>query len=74
MFHGGVMKDVRKMIDRKKREVEDLIVVLLVKAKESDHHPNFPKADAFRKAAEFLQKGCGELYMATVALFPTEGD
>lgn len=62
------MNDVRKKIDRKKREIEDLIVVVLVQAKENDHHPNFGKCDAYRKASEFLQKACAECYMATVAL------
>jgi hypothetical protein len=62
------MKDLRTKIERKKRGLEELIIELCAKAKANDHHPNFPKCDACRKASEFVQKAANELFMATVAL------
>jgi hypothetical protein len=62
------MQNLRKKIDQKKRELEDLIVLLAANAKMNDHHPNFSKCDAYRKASEFVQKAASELYMAQAAL------
>ena len=62
------MKDLCKKIERKKRELEDLIVLAVAKAQVHEHHPDFPKADKLRKCSEFLQKANHELFMATMCL------
>jgi hypothetical protein len=68
------MKESRDKIERIKRKVEDLIELVLVKATNYEHHPQFPKADKFRGASKHLQKASHALFMAGVCLMPEDKD
>jgi hypothetical protein len=62
------MKEARHLIEKKKREVEDLLLLVLAKAANYAHHPNFDKNDRLHKAAKHCQCAAHELFMASVAL------
>jgi len=61
------MKDARDKIERQKRQVEDLIVLVLVKA-QSQGFPNFSRADKLRGASKHLQHAAHALFLANLCL------
>ena len=61
------MKDARDKIERQKRQVEDLIILVLAKA-QSQGHPNFSRADKLRGASKHLQAAVHALFLAGVCL------
>jgi ribosome maturation protein Sdo1 len=65
---GGKMQKLKEKVDRKRRELEDLILDLAVKAKANDHHPNFHIKEACDNAALGVQKANAELFYAQIAL------
>jgi hypothetical protein len=62
------MKDARDKIERQKRKIEDLIVLVLAKAQNREHHPNFPEADKLRGCSKHLQAATHALFLAGVCL------
>ena len=62
------MKESREKIERVKRRAEDLIELVLVKAKLNEAHPHHNKADKLRGASKHLQKAVHALFMAGVCL------
>ena len=62
------MKATRDKIERQKRKVEDLIVLVLAKAMTFDHHPHHEKADKLRKVSKLLQQASHQLWLATACL------
>mgnify|MGYP001165931101 CR=1 FL=1 len=64
------MKESRDKIERVKRKVEDLIILVLTKAELNKAHPHHNKADKLRGASKHLQKAVHALFMAGVCLMP----
>ena len=62
------MKESREKIERIKRRVEDLIELVLVKAMNYDHHPQFPKAEKLRDVSKLLARASHNLWLATACL------
>ena len=62
------MKDAREKIDRQKRKIEDLILLVVAKANHFDHHPDFPKAEKLRNVSKLLQQASHNLWLATCCL------
>lgn len=62
------MKDARDKIERKKREVEDLLLLILARAANYANHPHLDKNDRLHKAAKHLQGAAHALWVATVCL------
>lgn len=61
------MKDARDKIERQKRRVEDLIVLVLAKA-QVQGHPHFSRADKLRGASKHLQAAVHALFLANLCL------
>ena len=61
------MNDARDKIERQKRKIEDLIVLVLAKAA-CYNHPNFPEADKLRGCSKHLQAATHALFLAGVCL------
>ena len=62
------MEDIKRKIDRKRQELDDLVVELCAKAKLNDHHPNFGIKERCDKAAIWCQAANGKLFYARMAL------
>jgi len=62
------MQKLKEKVERKRRELDDLIVELCAKAHANDHHPNFKVKDACDNAALGVQKANAELFYASIAL------
>jgi len=61
------MKDARDKIERQKRQVEDLIVLVLVKS-QALGHPHYIEADKLRGASKHLQHAAHALFLANLCL------
>lgn len=62
------MKDIRRKIEEKQRELDELIVEILVKSKLNDHHPNFPIKEKLDKAAVWVASANNKLFYAIMSL------
>jgi hypothetical protein len=62
------MKDARDKIERKKREVEELLLLVLAKAANYAHHPHFDKNEKLHNCAKHLQAVGHSLFLAGVCL------
>ena len=62
------MQDARHKIEKKKREVEDLLLLVLAKAANYAHHPHFDKNDKLHNCAKHLQGAAHALFMANVCI------
>jgi len=61
------VKDARDKIERQKRKIEDLIVLVLAKAA-CYNHPNFSRADKLRGSSKHLQAAVHALFLAGLCL------
>jgi hypothetical protein len=61
------MNDARDKIERQKRKIEDLIVLVLAKA-QVRNHPHLEEADKLRGASKHLQAATHALFLAGVCL------
>ena len=62
------MKETQRKIDVRRRNLEDLIIQVLTRAKEAERDPRCDYGDRFVKCAEFLQTANNDLFMAIQAL------
>mgnify|MGYP001187606310 FL=1 len=62
------MQDTKRRIDIRRRNLEDLIVLVLTRAHETERDPSCDYGDRFRICAQFLQRANHELWMANLSL------
>ena len=62
------MQDTKRRIDIRRRNLEDLIVLVLTRGNEAERDPSCEYGDRFRICAQFLQKANHELWMAIMSL------
>ena len=62
------MDKIKRELQKKQQEVQRFGDQLLARAALHDYHPEFPKADACRNAAIFLEVAWHNIFMAIQAL------
>lgn len=62
------MRTLKDTIDQKRRELDEIVIKLAVKAKGFDYHPKYPAKEACENAMQRLQEANHSLWLALLTL------
>jgi len=62
------MEELKKKVEKKRQELDDLMLEMVVKAKEFDHYHSYHIKEQLEKAAIWVQQANGKLFYALTAL------